>query len=205
MHDNPHLIYNVDETSCCCNKKGKIVIPEGKYFPFVGDEQAIGHITAVFCVNAVGEAIKPLLILPSLLNLPSELKDFQTQCIFSSSPSGWMTSKIFLIWSIFFANEINERRKHLSQIQGPKALSQACFLILDGHKSRINSTALEILYRNNIRVIVLPAHSTHIAQPFDVGLAGPLKCYFRTQNMNIPKWLEKKLEQFSKTAKNRYL
>ena len=87
VHDNQLLIYNVDETSCYSNRKGKIIIPEGKYMPFVGEDQAIGHITAVLCCNTMGEALKPLLILPTLINLPPELKDLQSQCIFTSSPS----------------------------------------------------------------------------------------------------------------------
>ena len=144
LHDNYHLIYNVDETSCCCNKKGKIVIPEGKYLPFVGEDQALGHITAVLCCNAAGETLMPLIILPSLLNLPPELNEFQSQCIFTSTPSGWMTANIFLIWCIFFTHEVNEKRKRLFQIQGNRALTQPCFFILDGHKSHINSIALEI-------------------------------------------------------------
>lgn len=116
VYENQHLIYNVDETSCCTNKKGKIIIPEGRYMPFVGDNQAIGHITAVLCCNAAGEALRPLIILPTLINLQPELKDLQNQCIFASSSSGWMISKIFLIWSILFAHEINERRQRLVQI-----------------------------------------------------------------------------------------
>ena len=162
VHDNQLLIYNVDETSCCSNRKGKIIIPEGKYMPFVGEDQAIGHITAVLCCNAMGEALKPLLILPTLINLPPELKDLQSQCIFTSSPSWLMTSQISLICCIFFVEDINERRQHLAQIQGQKALKQTCILFLDGNKSRINSEALELLYINNIKVIVLPAHSSFI-------------------------------------------
>lgn len=163
-----------------------------------------GRITAVFACNVAGEALRPL-ILPALLNLPEELKELQAQCIFCSSPSGWMTSKIFLIWSLFFISEVNERRKKLAMFQGPSALSQPCILFLDGHKSRLNAVAIKLLFRNNIRVVVLPAHSSHITQPFDVGLAGPLKTFFKNQSQLMPAWLQEKLMQYTETAKKRYM
>ena len=81
-----------------------------------------------------------------------------------------MTSRIFLIWSIFFTSEVNERRRKLAASIGNIAYSRPCYLFVDGHKSRLNAYAIEILFRNNIMVIVLPAHSSHITQPFDVGL-----------------------------------
>ena len=52
-HDNPYLIYNVDETSVCFNKKGKLIILEGKN-PFVSDEKMIGHMTAILSCNVAG-------------------------------------------------------------------------------------------------------------------------------------------------------
>lgn len=138
LHDNYHLNYNVDETSCFCDKKSKIVIHKGKYLPFVGKyllDQVIGYITTVLCCNAVGETLMSLMILLSLLNLLPELNP--EACVN-------ILANIFLIWVIFFTHEVKEKRKRLFKIQGNKDLTQPCFFILDGHKSHINSIALEI-------------------------------------------------------------
>lgn len=54
--------------------------------PFVGEDQAIGHIRAVLYCNAAEEALKPLIILPNIVNLPPELKDLQFQYAFTSMP-----------------------------------------------------------------------------------------------------------------------
>ena len=194
----------MDETSCCTNKRGNIVVPEGKY-PFVSEERSVGHITMCCTSNAVGEALPPFIILPLILNLPDELTKFQSQCYFVSSPSGWMTSRIFTIWSIFFAAEMAKRRLALRSIYGESIKDSPCFLFLDGHKSRLNSTAIEILYTNNIRVIILPSHSSHITQPFDVALAAPFKSYLSSQSFKIPAWLKSKLDLMHKAAQNRYL
>ena len=84
IHQIPHLLYNMDETSCSCTKKGKIVIPEGK-FPLASEETHIGHMTAICTCNAAGETLKPMIILPLLVNLPAELATFTTQC-----QEGWL-------------------------------------------------------------------------------------------------------------------
>lgn len=104
---------------------------------------------------------------------------------------------------MFFISEINERRRKLAIIQGQTALKQPCILLLDGYKSRLNALAIELLFKNNIRVIVFPAHNSHITQPFDVGLASPLKAAFKNQSGEIPKWLQQKLAGYTKTAKKR--
>ena len=43
-------------------------------------------------------------------------------------------------------------------------------LLLDGHGSHITLQAVEICLLNNIVLICLPAHSSHILQPLDVGV-----------------------------------
>lgn len=70
IHDTRALIYNVDETSVCANAKGK--------HPYVKEDKLSGHATVAFTCNAAGEALKPFIILPTLVNLPAELKELQT-------------------------------------------------------------------------------------------------------------------------------
>ena len=204
IHQIPYLLYNMDETSTACTKKGKIVVPDGK-FPLSSEETHIGHMTAICSCNAAGESIKPMIILPMLLNLPEELNQFTTQCQFASSPSGWMTTKVFFIWSLFFASEVNKRREGVARIYGRDKAQYPCFLLLDGHKSRLNSDAIEVLYNNNIRVIILPAHTSHVTQPFDVSIARPFKIALRTTKESNPKWLQEKLAGLNDTARKRFV
>ena len=106
---------------------------------------------------------------------------------------------------MFFVAHLNQKRKELARLYGQEMLTTPCFLFLDGHKSRINSMAIEFLYQNYVRVIILPAHSSHITQPFDVAIAAPFKMELRRQKDYIPKWLEQKIQNYSNTAKKRYL
>jgi hypothetical protein len=57
----------------------------------------------------------------------------------------------------------------------PKIRDSDTLLIIDGHKTRLNLTAALIFWLSGIDVLLLPAHSTHFLQMFDMAVAGPLK------------------------------
>lgn len=100
IHQNPFLLYNMDETSCSVDEKGKLVVPvDGS--PISSGEQKLGHITCLCTCNAAGESLDPFLILPRLMNLPEELYELQNQCTLVSGPSGWVTSKLFSFGACF--------------------------------------------------------------------------------------------------------
>jgi hypothetical protein len=48
-------------------------------------------------------------------------------------------------------------------------------LICDGHDSHISSNFVEHCINNRIHLMILPPHSSHLTQPLDVGVFGPLK------------------------------
>ena len=48
-------------------------------------------------------------------------------------------------------------------------------LIFDGHHSHISLELIELARENNIHLLCLPPHTTHLLQPLDVGVFGPLK------------------------------
>ena len=48
-------------------------------------------------------------------------------------------------------------------------------LIFDGHHSHISFELIELAWKNNIHLLCLPPHTTHLLQPLDVGVFGPLK------------------------------
>ncbi|CAC5421207.1 unnamed protein product [Mytilus coruscus] len=48
-------------------------------------------------------------------------------------------------------------------------------LLLDGHKSHVAVSTIEWARRHNIVIQLLPAHTSHLLQPLDVGCYGPLQ------------------------------
>ena len=90
--------------------------------------------------------------------------------------SGYMTRDMFLWWSICFINWLSQYRLTLPiEMRSDDAL-----LILDGHTSRENPLAMCLFRKAQVHVLVLPSHTTHVLQWFDVGLSGPLKRFFAT-------------------------
>lgn len=47
--------------------------------------------------------------------------------------------------------------------------------MLDGHESHVNAEFNEYYNKNDIIPLYLPPHSSHLAQPLDVGIFSPLK------------------------------
>ena len=170
------LIFVADETMVQTTRRNKVVIPSETETYFEEKEPEMPHITG-FCVNNIRGDKPPLfLVLKGLKRLPQELQDLvnRRKIWVSSSKNGWMNREIFLFWCICFIGWLNEYRTNLD----PLIADKPCVLILDGHNSRQNPLAMELLAQNRVRVIVLPAHTTHVLQVFDVGLAGVLKKLF---------------------------
>ena len=49
---------------------------------------------------------------------------------------------------------------------------------MDGHESHANYPFLDFAWKNRILVQILPAHSSHLTQPLDVGLFSPLQNHY---------------------------
>ena len=134
------------------------------------------HFSVMFAHNVIGASPPPFLIIPDLKNCPSEIKKYisngEIWCC--STESGWENRNSFLLWTINFINWLSNYRMNLD----PEIRDEKAVLILDGHCSRENPIALYILRINNIDVLVLPAHTTHLLQMFDVVLAKPFKKSF---------------------------
>ena len=73
--------------------------------------------------------------------------------------------------------------------------NETIILICDGHNSRQSLEGLLVLKRNNIRLLTIPSHTSHVLQPFDISIAGPLKNdYIKKFNINQKKFNEDAFE-----------
>ena len=177
MNAIPCLTFTVDETMLSPNSKSKkAVVNERIQAVIDSDIPDIPHFTAMCAVNYFGNSPPPMIILKGLVRIPPELIPITAQglVIIASSPSGWETRDTFLYWSICFINWLSTFRETLD----PAIKNGKAVVILDGHNSRENPMALVLLMARNIDVIVIPAHTSHILQVFDVSISSPLKSYF---------------------------
>ena len=172
----PELIFTADETNMDPSLRRKAVVPAEMRSYYEGNEEAeIPHMTAMCCCNLFGEGPPIHVILKDKMFLPLELHGMPTS-LFSlgATKSGWMDRYQFFGWVVCF---IGWYHNYINQ-KGGKYKSLRGLLILDGHVSRTCPIALELLDAFNIMLLILPSHSTHILQLFDVGLASPMKTLY---------------------------
>jgi len=160
----PHQIYNCDEIGIARNqtklaKKGSknvtSVVPVNRSLS-----------TILVTTNAKGECLPPFFIHPGTTvkreYFSEEMKDAEV----GTSKSGFMNTELFKQWfSKLFL-------KHCTQ-------SRPVVLILDNHSSHIDVDLLETAAKNNVIIMALPPHTSHLYQPLDVGVFSPMKHYFR--------------------------
>ena len=81
--------------------------------------------------------------------------------ILAGQKKGWVTRDLYLEWFKFFIQQIPPARPVL--------------LIQDGHSSHISLELIEVARKNDIHLLCLPAHTTHVLQPLDVGVFSSFK------------------------------
>ena len=120
--------------------------------------------TLLVCGSASGHAIPPLMIFPRQRMQESLKVGAPPGIHFATSPKGWINQEIFLSWLDFFIANIPSWRPIL--------------LIYNGHASHLSIEVIEKARSNDIHLLCLPAHCTHILQPLDVSVMSSLKHHF---------------------------
>lgn len=87
-------------------------------------------------------------------------EDFDLGC----SPNGWISADCFFGWlANLFYPSIKDK------VQFP------IVVLMDGHTSHINIAVAEFCKEKDIILYCLPPHASHILQPLDVAVFGPMK------------------------------
>ena len=120
------------------------------------------HITAQMCVSADGRVLPTFIIFEKSLPHKNFRDGVPGNWLFDSSDNGYMEGELFKSWlEEIFIPFCGSRRPVL--------------LILDNHDSHISIEIIEKANDNQIELYGLPPHTTHIVQPLDVAIYGPLK------------------------------
>ena len=88
-------------------------------------------------------------------------------CMWAYQEKGWMNDALGEVWfrEIFLKN-CGDARPQL--------------LILDGHSSHETLAILELALQENIHILSLPPHTTHVLQPLDRTVFGPLNTAYNS-------------------------
>lgn len=166
LNQKPTHIFNVDETGFSGDQGNQLIIcKRGTKTPcLVSGNASKVHYTVNFCCNAAGQYLPPFIVYKAKSRLMEEwCTEGPDDAVYTISPSGWMETDQFMQWFtvVFIA--------FTSHLIGPK------ILFLDGHASHVSIELINLAIKNNIDLLCLPSHSTHILQPLDVGVFSVVK------------------------------
>ena len=161
---HPSLLFNTDETFIDADAPRKVVCycPYGEEVRgYVESGKMPFHLTMLACIAADKTSLNPHIIL-DLQTVPPSLLHYMDSISISGSKKGWINTEIWRDWvKTIFIPEVKRRREKIGR---PKARA---LLISDGHNSREDVDTIRLLMNNNIDLLILPAHSSHILQPLD--------------------------------------
>jgi len=169
-------VFNCDETSIeLCPKAKHVITTKGSrtvYKKVDSDEK--GSFTTMFMYSADGTCAPPMVMYKFKGGVPERvLKNCPSDWGLGNSDSGWQTTETFYeyIVNVFYHWLLK------NSIQFP------VIIYLDGHSSHTSIPLIQFCRSNNIELIKLFPHSTHISQPLDVTFFAPFKaCWAKTVN-----------------------
>jgi len=131
------------------------------------------HITLGAAISASGHAYSPIFVLPGAQAKYRVLNDGRTEMpddylprgalIFYRTPAG-VDSEIMLDWARSYLKETEELRR-----------TGKTMVIFDGYASHLSLRVLNLFRDACVIVYALPSHSSHLTQPLDVTVFGPMK------------------------------
>ena len=164
-------IWNFDETGFAmglCSTSKVITAKERSERPRRVIQGNREWVTIIECVTSKGINIPPLIILKAKQHQAAWYQEsalFNKGYAIARSQNGWTTDEIGLRW----LKEIFEPQSKC-YATGAKRL-----LILDGHSSHLAAEFDAFCKENGIICLCMPPHTSHLLQPLDVGVFGPLK------------------------------
>ena len=120
------------------------------------------QVTVVSCVNAAGQCIPPMVIWNRKQLRPELTIGEVPGTVYGLSHKGWMDQCLFEQWF----------KRHFLRYAPP---IRPLILLMDGHASHYAPDAVKLAAEEKVLIFVLPPNTTHLSQPLDKGVFGPLK------------------------------
>lgn len=163
LDSKPGQVINMDESGLPLNPKPlKTLNQRGVKKPSAFTSLGKTQITVVGCVSASGICIPPMVIWDRKTLSPELAKGEVPGTIYGLSKSGWMDMELFDVWF---------KRHFLRYAPAARPL----LLLMDGHSSHFCLDTIYLAKEEGVILFVLPPNTTHLTQPLDKGIFGPLK------------------------------
>ena len=170
---DPSRLFNADESGFPLSvKTTKVLAPKGAKHVYNVCTSDKSQITVMICMNAAGLFPPPFILYPGQ-RIRNVNTDLFPEARYATTPSGWMTAESFLLF-----------RELLVKFAKDNMVQFPIILFVDSHSSHINFEASAYCRENNVVLYCLLANATHILQPCDVGLFGPMKASWKREVQN---------------------
>jgi hypothetical protein len=123
-------------------------------------------VTVIKAICTRGFAIPALVIFEAVMHQAAWYEDgiIPPDWAIGVSENGWTTNEIGLWWL-----------QHFDRYTKGRTVGRYRLLILDGHGSHVSPEFDQYCIEHSIIVLCMPAHSSHLLQPLDVGCFSVLK------------------------------
>lgn len=188
---SPENCYNMDETGSSIGTiQGRHVVvdttAENKYELEIGRQE---WVTCIECICTDGSSLSPTIIFKGTKPLAKwipESTEGAAEVSWKASENGWISNDLAVQW----LREVFEPQTR------EKANGGRRLIICDGHDSHISAKFVAHCMHYKIEVVLLTPHSSHLLQPLDVAVFGPLKTqlsneqrrYIRAGVSRLQKW-----------------
>ena len=159
LRDKPHLIFNMDEKGAMQNYTLPAVVAGTDFHPPAVVSKKGQTTTIIGCGSASGVTVPPFFVFAGKRLIPEVLKGVSPGADGMMSESGWVNADVFRHYV----------KNHLTKFLPHRDAHQHILIILDGHKSHISLDLVDWAKQQNIVLFILPAHTSHILQPLDIG------------------------------------
>jgi hypothetical protein len=161
--------YNFDETGFMMGQISTGVVVTDAEKPGRAKQVQPGNrewVTVIQGINATGWPIPPYIIFKARQHLSNWYKDdtLPQDWVISISENGWTTNQLGFDWL-----------KHFDRHTKTRTVGTYRMLIIDGHESHNSAEFQQYCKDQKIISLCMPAHSSHLLQPLDVGCFSPLK------------------------------
>ena len=149
---------------------------------YMSDPDIRESLTTIEAINAVGDRAPSFMILPGQVFLEKYFdNDIPNDVAFTTNEetgSGFSNDMIALDW---FEHWEEATRPGIKMRRGIIHSGEYRILVMDGHGSHLTKEFINNCWDYKVVPFLLPAHSTHILQPLDIGIFHLMKA----QHQNI--------------------
>ena len=121
-------------------------------------------VTVIEAINASGWSILPIIILSRKLYQVSWYYSLPANQVIALSDNSWTTDELGFKWL-----------KHFNRYTASRTTGVYRLLILNGHGSHATPKFNQYCIENKIISLCIPAHTSYLLQPLNIGCFSPLK------------------------------